>query len=85
MHQGVKSAFQTLADDCCFPPVRCGHADSAKTRWAWVYLDNTTQHCGSALRSRAATSFDAIVFGEKAAGKWMAAPAIFSYARRTIQ
>jgi len=43
-----------------------------KTLVSWVCLANTTQQGGSALTIQAGTRFDAIVFGEKAAGKWMA-------------
>jgi sucrose-6-phosphate hydrolase SacC (GH32 family) len=58
----------------------CGHAAPTKTLVAWVYLDNTTQQGGSALTIQRGKQFDAIVFGEKAAGKWMAGS---NYFRRT--
>jgi len=47
-----------------------------KTLVAWVYLANTTQRGGSALTLNHGAPpgdvFDAIVFGERTSGKWMA-------------
>ena len=47
-------------------------AATDKTLVAWVTLDNLTQRGGSALTVQVAEEFDAIVFGERAPGKWMA-------------
>ena len=47
-------------------------AGTDKTLVSWVVLDNTTQQGGSALTIQQGSRFDAIVFGERAAGKWMA-------------
>ena len=49
-----------------------GQPSTDKTLVSWVCLANTTQQGGSALTIQSGTRFDAIVFGEKAAGKWMA-------------
>jgi beta-fructofuranosidase len=52
-----------------------------KTLVAWVYLANTTQRAGSVLTLiDDQERFDAIVFGERAPGKWMAGSDFF---RRT--
>ena len=47
-------------------------ASTDKTLVSWVCLANATQQGGSALTIQSGAQFDAIVFGEKAAGKWMA-------------
>ncbi|MFH1922627.1 MAG: LamG-like jellyroll fold domain-containing protein [Planctomycetota bacterium] len=64
--------------------VACGGQGTAiheKTLVAWVYLENTTQRGGSALTLiDGEEHFDAIVFGEKTPGKWMAGSDFF---RRT--
>jgi hypothetical protein len=44
-------------------------ATAHKTLVAWVTLDNLTQRGGSALTVQVGEEFDAIVFGERAAGK----------------
>ena len=49
-----------------------GQPSTDKTLVSWVCLANTTQQGGSALTIQSGAQFDAIVFGEKAAGKWMA-------------
>lgn len=43
-----------------------------KTLVAWVTLDNMTQRGGSVLTIQSADKFDAIVFGERKQGSWMA-------------
>ncbi|MEI8288226.1 MAG: GH32 C-terminal domain-containing protein [Verrucomicrobiota bacterium] len=43
-----------------------------KTLVAWVSLANLNQQGGSALTIQSGDEFDAIVFGERARGKWMA-------------
>ena len=43
-----------------------------KTLVAWVTLDNMTQRGGSVLTIQSAEKFDAIVFGERKQGSWMA-------------
>ena len=47
-------------------------AGADKTLVSWVCLANTTQQGGSALTIQCGDQFDGIVFGERAAGKWMA-------------
>lgn len=51
-----------------------GPALVAKTLEAWVRLDNLTQRAGGVISIQApgGTPFDAIVFGERDAGQWMA-------------
>jgi sucrose-6-phosphate hydrolase SacC (GH32 family) len=44
---------------------------------SWVTLANTTQQGGSALTIQQGDQFDAIVFGEKEPGKWMAGSNFF--------
>jgi sucrose-6-phosphate hydrolase SacC (GH32 family) len=51
---------------------RASAAGTDKTLVAWVALDNLTQQGGSALTIQRGQQFDAIVFGEMAADKWMA-------------
>ena len=43
-----------------------------KTLVAWVSLENLDQQGGSALTIQSGPQFDAIVFGERARGRWMA-------------
>lgn len=47
-------------------------APTDKTLVAWVTLDNLTQRGGSVLTIQSGDRFDAIVFGEKMPGRWMA-------------
>ena len=47
-------------------------ANGDKTLVAWVSPANLTQQGGSALTIQSGDRFDAIVFGERARGKWMA-------------
>ena len=49
-----------------------GAGKTDKTLVSWVTLANTTQQGGSALTIQLGVAFDAIVFGEKLPGKWMA-------------
>ncbi|MCX6996413.1 MAG: hypothetical protein NTV49_04855 [Kiritimatiellaeota bacterium] len=49
-----------------------GAPGANKTLVSWVCLANTTQQGGSALTIQRGDQFDAIVFGEREAGKWMA-------------
>ncbi len=55
-------------------------ASADKTLVAWVSPANLTQQGGSALTIQSGDRFDAIVFGERARGKWMAGS---EYFRRT--
>jgi len=52
-------------------------AGSDKTLVSWVSLANTHQKGGSALTLQSDDAFDGIVFGEQAAGKWMAGSDFF--------
>lgn len=56
----------------CAPAAPADQAATDKTLVAWVTLDNLTQRAGSALTVQVGEEFDAIVFGERAPGKWMA-------------
>lgn len=56
------------------------NAGTDKTLVAWVIPANLTQRGGSVLTIQSGDQFDAIVFGEKAAGRWMAGSNLF---RRT--
>jgi sucrose-6-phosphate hydrolase SacC (GH32 family) len=47
-------------------------ANTEKTLVSWITLDNLTQQGGSALTIQRGDKFDAIVFGEKEPGRWMA-------------
>ena len=47
-------------------------AGTDKTLVSWVALANTSQRGGSALTIQRGDLFDAIVFGEREPGKWMA-------------
>jgi hypothetical protein len=51
-----------------------------KTLVAWVYLADTAQRGGSALTLMEGEDFDALVFGERVPGRWMAGSDFF---RRT--
>ncbi len=55
-------------------------AGTNKTLVAWVIPANLTQRGGSVLTIQSGDRFDAIVFGEKAVGRWMAGSNFF---RRT--
>jgi hypothetical protein len=46
--------------------------NTEKTLVSWLTLDNLTQRGGSALTIQRGDQFDAIVFGEKEPGRWMA-------------
>jgi len=59
-------------------PSRPAAAGTDKTLVSWVRLANTTQQGGSALTIQRGDLFDAIVFGERAAGKWMAGSNFFA-------
>jgi hypothetical protein len=63
-------------------PARAVGALNDKTLVAWVTLDTRTQRGGSALTlfDTREEAFDALVFGERAAGRWMAGSDFF---RRT--
>ena len=47
-------------------------AGADKTLVSWVTLDHTAQQGGSALTIQRGEQFDGVVFGERAAGRWMA-------------
>lgn len=49
-----------------------------KTLVAWVALTDTNLRAGSVLTLQRGSEFDAIVFAEKASGKWMAGSDMFS-------
>ncbi|MFN4873571.1 MAG: LamG domain-containing protein, partial [Akkermansiaceae bacterium] len=53
-------------------------AGTDKTLVSWVCLANTTQQGGSALTIQSGDRFDGIVFGERAAGKWMAGSEMYA-------
>jgi beta-fructofuranosidase len=57
-------------------PRSAGKTD--KTLVSWVTLANTAQRGGSALTIQRGVAFDAIVFGEKQPGKWMAGSDYFA-------
>ena len=65
----------------------CGMASAGtdKTLVSWLALANTTQQGGSALTIQWGDRFDGIVFGETAAGKWMAGSENFSRIQRDQQ
>jgi len=52
-------------------------AGADKTLVSWLTLANTTQQGGSALTIQSGDRFDAIVIGEREAGKWMAGSEFF--------
>lgn len=52
-------------------------AGTDKTLVSWLRLADTTQRGGSALTIQRGELFDAIVFGERAPGKWMAGSNFF--------
>ena len=56
-------------------PEQGGRGD--KTLVSWVALADTKQRGGSALTIQCGEQFDAIVFGERAPGKWMAGSEFF--------
>ena len=58
-------------------------AGTDKTLVSWVCLANTTQQGGSALTIQRGDQFDGIVFGERAAGKWMAGSDFFDRTQAT--
>ena len=51
-----------------------------KTLVAWVYVTDTNQQGGSVLTVMEGEAFDAVVFGERQPGRWMAGSDFF---RRT--
>lgn len=53
-------------------------ADTDKTLVSWASLDNLAQCGGSILTIQNQDKFDAIVFGEKAAARWMAGSNFFA-------
>ena len=62
------------------PLCDAGVSGTDKTLVAWVALENLSQRGGSALTIQSGDEFDAIVFGERARGRWMAGS---DYFRRT--
>jgi hypothetical protein len=52
-------------------------AGTSKTLVAWVSPANLSQQGGSALTIQSGDRFDAIVFGERARGRWMAGSNFF--------
>ncbi|MCP4644016.1 MAG: hypothetical protein GY851_26475 [bacterium] len=58
-------------------------AKTDKTLVAWATLDNTTQRGGSVLTIQSGTTFDAIVFGERKTGAWMAGSNGFTRTEKT--
>jgi len=65
---------------CTTPLLASGGVATDKTLVAWVIPANLTQQGGSALTIQSGDRFDAIVFGERARGRWMAGSNFF---RRT--
>ena len=67
--------------------VLCGTVAGAtdKTLVSWVALANTTQQGGSVLTIQCDDRFDAIVFGERASGKWMAGSDSFRRRKRELR
>jgi sucrose-6-phosphate hydrolase SacC (GH32 family) len=57
---------------------RLAAAETDKTLVSWVALANTTQQGGSALTLQRGDQFDAIVFGEREPGRWMAGSNVFA-------
>jgi beta-fructofuranosidase len=53
-------------------------AGTARTLVSWVSLAGTDQRGGSALTIQRGEEFDAIVFGERAPGRWMAGSHLFA-------
>ena len=49
-----------------------GEVGTNKTLVSWICLADTVQRGGSALTIQRGDQFDAIVLGEREAGKWMA-------------
>jgi len=77
----MKAANITLALLFCTAPLFAAEGKTTdKTLVAWVIPANLTQRGGSALTIQSGDQFDAIVFGERAAGRWMAGSNFF---RRT--
>ena len=77
----MKPASVTLALLSCITSVLAADGeDTDKTLVAWVIPANLTQQGGSALTIQSGDRFDAIVFGERARGRWMAGS---NYFRRT--
>lgn len=72
-------AFLAAATRAAEPP-RTAARLTDKTLVAWVYLADTVQRGGSALTLMEGEDFDALVFGERAPGRWMAGSDFF---RRT--
>jgi len=62
-----------------------GAADTDKTLVSWVSLANTSQRGGSALTIQLDNQFDGIVFGEVAAGRWMAGSDVFKRTQKDQQ
>jgi sucrose-6-phosphate hydrolase SacC (GH32 family) len=78
----MKAAITTLAWLFCTAPLfsLAAGENADKTLVAWVIPANLTQQGGSALTIQSGDRFDAIVFGERARGRWMAGSNFF---RRT--
>ena len=57
-------------------------AGADKTLVSWVSLANTNQQGGSALTIQYGDRFDGIVFGENAAGRWMAGSEFYTRSQR---
>jgi len=76
--------FSCILNALLLAPLAASSDDTIrdKTLVAWVSLANLHQQGGSALTIQDGVAFDAIVFGERARGKWMAGSDFF---RRTQQ
>jgi beta-fructofuranosidase len=74
----VKTKFLPLAALLAGSAVVGPASATDKTLVAWVAPANLDQQGGSALTIQAGAQFDAIVFGERARGKWMAGSDSFS-------
>ncbi len=62
---------------CTTSLLAADNAGTNKTLVAWVSLANLNQHGGSVLTIQSGDRFDAIVFGERARGRWMAGSNFF--------
>ncbi len=68
----MKPASITVALLLCATPLLAAEADTNKTLVAWAAPANLSQQGGSVLTIQSGPQFDAIVFGERVPGRWMA-------------
>ena len=67
---------------CVTPYIAAAGEETDKTLVAWVIPANLNQQGGSALTIQSGDRFDAIVFGERARGRWMAGSNFFQRTQR---